>query len=47
MDMPQGRGQRGMRNLANALTGFRLFGAVGLVSGVKYKPKPEHFALLY
>ena len=24
-----------------------LFGAVGLVSGVKYKPKPEHFALLY
>lgn len=24
-----------------------LFGAAGLVSGVKYKPKPEHFALLY
>lgn len=24
-----------------------LFAAVGLVSGVKYKPKPEHFALLY
>ena len=24
-----------------------LFGAVGLVSGVKYKPKPEHFSLLY
>ena len=24
-----------------------LFGAMGLVSGVKYKPKPEHFSLAY
>ena len=36
MDMPQGRGKRGMRNLANALTGFRLFGAVGLLSAGVY-----------
>jgi len=24
-----------------------LFAAVGLVSGVHYKPKPEHFSMIY
>ena len=24
-----------------------MFCAMGLVSGVKYKPKPEHFALVF
>ena len=44
MDMPQGRGKRGMRNLANALTGFRLFGAVGLLF---LEPLSVSFYLLY